>query len=240
MKKISLLDNFTQFFDKLFPTYCIVCKKEWEGWLCKNCKKKLISHPEICPICHKPSVFGQVCLHCQLTNPSFPLKGIMILFSYNQIIKKLILALKYYHIKDTSKFLAQRMANYLLTNKNIDLSNVAISYVPTHWKRKIFQKWYNQSFQLAKNLAEILNLPLLNLCKKRTNTKSQLSLSRKERLYNLKNVFSPITSNIEQETIIIVDDLTTTWTTLKEVANCIKNINQDIEIRWLVVARHNI
>jgi predicted amidophosphoribosyltransferase len=64
----------------------------------------------------------------------------MILFSYDQIIKKLILSLKYYHIKDISLFLAERLANYITTNPLINLNHTGITYIPIHWIKKLFKK----------------------------------------------------------------------------------------------------
>ena len=241
MKKISLLALFHKLIEKIFPTYCLNCKKEWEWRLCKSCKKLLVSHPEICPICHKFSKNGQVCLSCQLVQGP-PIEWIMIAFSYNQVIKKLIISLKYYHNKDVAKFLSERLYNLFLTNDVIDFSNVIITFVPTFWSRKIIKKWYNQSEQLARNLAKIWNYPFIKICKKIKNTKSQLSLSRNQRLKNLDNVFYPLNNlniNLKWKTIIIVDDLTTTWTTILKVAECIRSICSDCKIWWLVVARHN-
>jgi predicted amidophosphoribosyltransferase len=47
----------------------------------------------------------------------------------------------------------------------------------------------------------------------------------------LKNSFQPINKMPENiKTIIIVDDLTTTGATLKEVATCIKQSNPHIDV----------
>lgn len=241
MKKIPLLKSISKILEKIFPTYCLNCKKEWDWRICKSCKKLLIPHPEICPICHKFSKNGQVCLSCQLVS-KVNIKWIMIAFSYNQLLKKLIISLKYYHNKDVAKFLSERLHNLFLTNDKIDFSKVIVTYVPTFWSRKLFKKWYNQSEELAKNFARIWNYPFRSICKKIKNTKSQLVLSRKERLKNLDNVFYPIWNftDLNGKTIIIVDDLTTTWTTIFKLAECIKSICDDCEIWWLVVWRHNM
>jgi predicted amidophosphoribosyltransferase len=122
--------------------------------LCKSCKKKLKPHPEICPLCHRYSQYGQVCLQCQLKYKP-PIQGIAILFSYNQVVKKLILSLKYFHIADIAKFLAYRMYNYILTVPELNNKEIIVTNVPAHRFRKYFIKGYNQSEILAKNLAKI-------------------------------------------------------------------------------------
>ena len=150
------------------------------------------------------------------------------------------MSLKYYHKKDIAKFLAERLYNLLLTNDKITKSNLIVTYAPSHWIRKIFVKWYNQSEEIAKYLSKIWWFEFLSICKKVKNTKSQLSLSRKDRLTNLNDAFQlKFWLKLKDRTIVIVDDLTTTWTTILKLAECVKSICSNCKIWWLVVARHN-
>ena len=70
-------------------------------------------------------------------------------------------------------------------------------------------------------------------------TKSQASLNREWRLKNLKNAFCFKDANVLEnvQTIILVDDVTTTWSTLNEVAKFIKSKYPKISIRWVVLCR---
>ena len=102
---------------------------------------------------------------------------------------------------DTSPFLKGRQN-----------SKLVISFVPTHRYRHYFVKGYNQSQLLAQKLSEKLQVPLVDIAKKKKHTKTQASLDRNGRLKNLKNAFS-LTQNLTllgNETILIVDDITTT------------------------------
>ena len=228
--------------DLIFPRECLGCGKQG-SYLCFECKKKLTPHPELCPFCHSPQRDFKTCYLCK-SNWETALEWVLICFSYQTLIKKLILKLKFYHKKDIWPFLAQRLS--LLTQTHQTLSealnqgNLIISFIPSHRWRHYFEKGYNQSELLAKHLAKELNMPVLQLAKKSKYTASQLKLSRSQRQKNLNSAFSPLhVEKIPKDShILLVDDVTTTASTLKEVATCIKSSRPDLKIRWGVLARH--
>ena len=228
--------------DLIFPRECLSCGKPGSH-LCFECKKKLTPHPELCPFCHSPQRDFKTCQLCKY-NWETALEWVLICFSYQTLIKKLILKLKFYHKKDIWPFLAQRLR--LLTQTHQTLSealnrgNLIISFIPSHRWRHYFEKGYNQSELLAKHLAKELNIPVLQLAKKGKYTASQLKLSRSQRQKNLNSAFSPLhLEKIPKDShILLVDDVTTTASTLKEVATCIKSSRPDLKIRWGVLARH--
>ena len=226
--------------NRIFPKQCVSCQ-ETGDYLCKNCKKELKSHPEICPYCHRFSAGYKTCLQCRMNKKNF-LDGLIIVFSYQDWIKKLVLKLKYYHRKDTGNFLAERLAIAIQINQNLTFyrSNGLISYVPSHRYRHYFIKGYNQSKVLAENLAKKTWLKFVDLFKKSRWTHSQTSLNRDERLKNLSDVFQLkkwINLNWN-ETIIIIDDVTTTGTTLNELAKVVRIKWPKIKVWWLVLGRH--
>jgi len=228
--------------DFIFPKQCVGCKKQWD-YLCKDCKTQLQPHMEICSWCHKYSKDYQTCLDCKLQK-SFVLDGIVIPFSYSWLLKKIILKLKYYHKRSVVDFLVQRVwlaiqANNTLSRK-ISKWRVVISWIPSHRYRRYFVKWYNQSYLLAKELWKNLWIQYVEILKKNKNTKSQASLDRDGRLNNLKKAFilhdpNYILSHID--TVILVDDVTTTGSTINEVAKLIKFYYPNISIRGVVLAR---
>lgn len=238
-----------KYIDYLFPRQCIHCLLPG-AYLCKNCKKKLEPHPEICPYCHRYSKDYLTCIECK-TNKNNHLEGIIIPFAYTTLLKKLIIKLKYFHKKDIGDFLVDRLilafqANESLQKKihNVQISTfkpqLFISYIPSHWFRHYFIKWYNQSAILAKKLSQKTKIPLFTIANKRRYTKSQASLDRNGRINNLKNTFFlyknlPLTGN---EIVIIVDDITTTGSTINQLAHSIKEKYPHIKVRWAVLGRH--
>jgi ComF family protein len=223
------------FLDFLFPRECVGCHQQG-SYLCKDCKKTLYAHPEICPFCHKKSKDFQTCFACKAQGTA--LEGIIIGFSYQNLMKKLILKVKFGHKKDIVSFLSERLA--LLVQTNTTCNPSFVSYVPSHRRRKYLGKGYNQSELLAKELAKQLGLPILTLAKKQKYTHSQLKLNRSERAKNLQDVFVPLHLDAlpHQATVLFVDDVTTTGSTLLEIAKVIKRDRPDLHIWGGVLARN--
>ena len=239
--------------DLLFPRECVGCHQEGT-YLCQDCKKSLYAHPEMCPFCHKESKNFQTCFVCKAQGNA--VEGIIIGFSYQDLMKKLILKVKFGHKRDIVPFLAERLALLVQTNSSIyppargegakreggyvPHPQLFLSFIPSHRRRKYLEKGYNQSELLAKELANQLGLPIVTLAKKQKYTTSQLKLKRAERTKNLKSAFVP--HQLEQlprgAKVIFVDDVTTTGSTILEIAKTIKRERVDVKIRGAVLARN--
>lgn len=232
--------------DIIFPKKCINCNKI-EDYICNNCKKKLTPFKQVCPICKKYFPDNKICPDCK--NAWIYLEGVIIWFNFDKIIKKIIHNIKYYHKFDFCKFLWERLILAILSNQSIS-ENFTISYVPVHPIKKIFIRWYNQSKLISISLlnnkfSNNLNLSYNNfwkkpikIVKKYKYTKSQLNFDKQKRSENQIWSFKLIKENylIWNETIIIVDDIFTTWSTLNEIAKTIKENYPNIKIRWAVIA----
>lgn len=223
------------------PTTCVWCGKTWE-YICTNCRKKLISHQEICPVCHKVSEDFMIHTACC---ENIYYEGIIILWEFTSLVKKLIYKLKFWHKYDTVDFFAQKLRLGIQSNQHIYksdyVSDIYISYVPSHRFRRYWIKWYNQSELLARKLSEISWLSLVDISKKIKHTTSQVKLNREQRLWNLIWSYK-LVDNLTldgTETVIIIDDITTTWATINQLAKTIKVTYPDIKIWWAVIARSN-
>ncbi|HKL44350.1 MAG TPA: phosphoribosyltransferase family protein [Candidatus Absconditabacterales bacterium] len=228
--------------DLIFPKKCVGCDKVG-NYLCKDCKKKLQPHMEICPFCHKYSKNYVKCVDCGMDKNN-ALDGIVVPFSYSGFLKKIILKLKYYHKRDVVDFLIDRVVLAIYANndlmKKIEEGSIVISGIPSHWHRRYFVKGYNQSYLLAKDFAKKMSIDYKKFLKKSKNTKSQASLDRKGRLKNLKNVFDfdgDISFLNKTKTIVLVDDITTTGSTMNEVAKLIKHKFPNISVWGVVLGR---
>ena len=82
---------------------------------------------------------------------------------------------------------------------------------------------------------------MIDIASKARHTHTQAGLDRNRRLSNLKNAFNIKKDNniTWNERILIVDDVTTTWATINELAQKIKKIYPKTKIRGLVLARNN-
>lgn len=224
--------------DKIFPKQCINCWKIWD-YLCSECRQLLKPHPEECPVCHKYNPNYKICPDC-FSNEIY-YDWVIKCFKYNNILKILILKLKYWHRREIAEFLSKRLEYMILTNdflsKKLKKEIFYISFIPIYRHKKLFKRGYNQSKILAHNLAKNLDLEFKKLCIKSKNTKSQTKLKRKERIQNIKNSFiiNPKEEIKQPANILLIDDLTTTNSTINETAKCIKTYFPKTRIRWVVI-----
>ena len=104
-----------------------------------------------------------------------------------------------------------------------DLDNPIVIPVPLHGQR-YRERGFNQAETLARPLARELQFDFLNALKRVRATPRQATLSRRERLKNLKKAFQ-LRVNPEKLTdrnLIIIDDVFTTGSTTQECARALR------------------
>ena len=235
-----MLDKISTF---LFPTHCISCKK-YGDMICNRCSTKLRVHPYICPVCHKRSDYFQVCKNCKVWWVEFD--GLDIVFYYDNIIKKLLLQMKYYHKYSIVDFFVKKLtlnslSNPILSSIINDKKHTLITYVPSHRRRRYMVKWYNQAQLLASWFAEYNDMRYADLFKKIRHTRTQAGLDRRARLTNLSWSFA-LNQKYDLSqiyNIIIIDDVTTTWSTINQLAKLLKSNYPALKVRWVVIGRNN-
>ncbi len=133
--------------------------------------------------------------------------------------RKLIHSLKYHNVKDAGRICAQIIFQSVLL-PDFDL----VTAVPLHRKRES-QRGYNQAEVIARYLARFSNRPYIDAIKRTVFTAPQAkTIAKSERLKKLENAFSlnlPV-SIIKGKTVLLVDDVATTGTTLNECAKILR------------------
>jgi len=129
------------------------------------------------------------------------------------LLKKAIHTFKYRRIP----VLASALAGLLPDNLPGD---VVLCPVPLHWTRR-FSRGFNQSALLATELSQRRGLPVRDLLKRVRATGSQAKRHRAERLTALGSAFRCVVSD-PPESVVLVDDLSTTGATLDECAKVLK------------------
>lgn len=231
----------TKIKDLIFPNSCINCNKiiNPSSFFCLNCWMSLqfITNPK-CQICSYPLEFENlhdICAKCTKTKPKFD-QNISI-FRYNHIIKKVIKKLKY----QDQQHLAKKLAKILIKNSNLNFQNFdIITCTPTH-KKQLFKRKFNPTALLAKNICHLTKQKNFhpNLLLKAKNTKPQTKLTKKQRQTNLTKAFqiNPKLQNlIKGKSILIIDDVTTTQSTLNELSKTLKKQNPK-KITTLTIAK---
>jgi ComF family protein len=112
--------------------------------------------------------------------------------------------------------LGQRLA---AAYQQLDWTIDIIIPVPLHISR-YRERGYNQSQEMAMELAAQIGCPCEPDAIERTRaTQSQVGLNREERLTNLDDAFVAHMAAIAGKTVLLVDDVQTTGTTLAMCAN---------------------
>lgn len=224
--------------DLLFPKKCVGCKKTGSyserqrgassAYFCKDCISNIKQTDLVCPKCEKLAIGGQthpICIR------RFGLDGLWSLGIYEPPLKQAIQTLKYKGVVDLSKILSEVIVEYWAKYQPFLLDQIKrvrgggwiIVPVPLHWFRKN-DRGFNQSFLLTKHLSESLGLSYIEALKRVRYTKSQVKLKGKERHQNIKNAFeiSPNYDKAAMNYVLLIDDVWTTGSTLKECCYILK------------------
>ncbi|WP_177168935.1 ComF family protein [Thalassotalea agarivorans] len=199
---------------------CMLCKQNSHQpmCLCKTCYSQI---PRInLSLCHQdllhwPNVQQKV------SHKHF--NKLIALSPYQQPTKTLLHALKYQRSPALAAILGNMMARHCMAAIPPDmLQGYVVTSVPLNMHRWS-TRGYNQASELAKHLANKLDLPLNNaLCYRVKATEQQVGKSGVERRRNLKQAFALARHNNIPMKIILVDDVLTTGTTVDTLAQLLK------------------
>lgn len=211
----------------LFPPKCIKCNKiiDSYGNLCSNCWSSIefITDP-MCKICGVPFEFDMdidlICGQCAGTKQFFD--HAISIFKYDENSKNLIYKFKY----NDKTYLSKYFAKWIYKNIHTSINDYQyIVPVPLHRKR-MRKRFYNQSSLIASYLAKLSKKTFLpNLLIKNRYDVPQTSLTKKQRLKNVKSSFAinpKLQSKIEGTKILLIDDVYTTGSTLNECSKILK------------------
>lgn len=236
--------------NSLFPRECLLCEKELGVYLCQKCFKSLKFKEQSCLNCGSKNENGQFCSNCQ---DNFSYQGVMVATNLNDSkIEKLITNFKYNFVKEIGYYLGLFLFNFfkeknesnpiLIKSKKIKkftTQNSLLIPVPLSPKR-LRWRGFNQSEILAQIISEKEGIKISKNLIKVKESDNQAKLKLSERKKNLKNCFSFLNEEIARaeikgKIIIIVDDISTSGSTLEEISKVIKKY-QALEIWGLVLA----
>lgn len=216
--------------DLLYPRRCPVCDQilnRKEGLCCAACEKKLpwIDGPT-CMKCGKMIEHeeDEYCGDCRKYAHAFT-RGTAA-FAYTGALRHSVYRMKAENRRDYLEFYADAMTQalgpYLMR-----WHPERIIGVPMHWQKK-WKRGYNQSELLAERIAEKTGIRMERswvFCSKKT--KAQKMLGRKERERNLKGCFVLKQEKKRVRSVLIVDDIYTTGSTIDELAGLLKTAGVD-------------
>ena len=205
--------NF-EFLRKLFPAeyVCVSCGKEYGGNnrynVCDECASTLPLIGLYCEKCGRETE-KKHCARCR--NDKLAFEKNRAVFNYEGNIKDSYLKYKFGDKKHAAKDYAEFLTDlYYLQGYHCD----AVCGVPSFFKDK---KILNHGELLAKEVADKLGLPFITTLRKKDVPK-QVGLSGKARRDNAKDAYYVERDNFSHKTILLIDDVMTTGSTLDSVA----------------------
>jgi competence protein ComFC len=216
----------------IFPKHCLSCQKKG-NYLCNFCSSLIISNKtQHCYKCGFSSLHGKTChVHLKKNSPS-TLDGLLVSAHYNgnPILKKSIKTMKYKKThEDISDHLGAILTKTIKPFLNSKPTKFILIPVPLHEER-LKERGFNQAKMLSKKVIQKINSDHCQLLttnyKLLTRTKNTLqqasTSSRQERFKNLKNAFQTSRKLNPNAIYILIDDVSTTGTTLEECCKTLK------------------
>ncbi len=209
----------------LFPKKCVGCQK-LGTYFCPDCIASIKQGQLICPVCKDSAMGGQTHPLCKT---KFGLNGLWSLGIYEGSLRSCITQLKYKWVRNLATVLADLVIEYWAIHQPFLLDKIkqskgqgwVIVPVPLHHLR---QNWrgFNQSKLLGQILSKKFGLDYCDGLKRIRYTKPQAKLKSFERKKNIKDAFS-LTSNYNlAPNILLIDDVWTTGSTMKECCYILK------------------
>lgn len=220
----------------LFPLHCPVCDEivtPAGEKICLSCMDKLrLLTPPWCMKCGKKlAEEGEYCADCQRKERWF-VRG-RALYEYESAAPA-VYRFKYGGRREYADFFGEQAAEYLggfVRGVRPD----ALIPIPLHSRRRT-ERGYNQAQLLAEAVGGRLGLPVCsNFLVREKNTSPLKYQNPQERQNNLKKAFNIAQNDVKLKTIILIDDIYTTGSTMNEAAKTLREAGVN-EVYFITLA----
>lgn len=219
--------------DLLFPGACVGCGQLSDRMICSVCRASVSFQFDLCcAFCYAPTVGG---VTCPFDREAHALSQLLVAFSYqDRVVERAIKACKYNYMWPVGEELGEEMAEYLakqVSRLMVELDHTVIVPVPLSGHR-LRWRGFNQAEVLARRIAQRSGLSLCTVLARTTrhpwyffspDTPQADITSRADRIRNITGLFScPDPMEIIGKTILLIDDISTTGSTLDECARVLR------------------
>lgn len=136
--------------------------------------------------------------------------------SYEGALRSLIHVFKYDRVAPLARPFGELLARALPRDRSFDL----IVPMPLHWRRR-WQRGFNQSALLAREIAKRWNVPVRRAVRRRRATAPQAGLTNAKRRANMRGAFRA-TARLDGLRVLLIDDVVTTGATASACARVLK------------------
>lgn len=211
------VDGWRRLQFALLPAHCLLCNSSGDNDrdLCGACARDLAINRIACARCALPlSTPAAMCGECLRSEPAFA--AAFVPFVYGHPIDLLLTRLKFSRNLAAGRVLVQLWID-AFSGASIDQPQALIP-VPLHAAR-LRERGFNQAREIAAPLAKALNIPLRDDALHRVrDTSPQSDLDAAARRRNLRGAFACADDVAKLTHVVLVDDVMTTGTTVRECA----------------------
>lgn len=205
--------------DLVAPARCMNCLREGT-WLCRECAVHVPDFPAL--------RYGK----------KAPLSGIVSAGAYgSEYLRRGIGWLKFRGVQELAPVLASLLAPKLAAIAPLaQLQKEAVLIpIPLH-KRRLRQRGFNQSLEIAKALSAQTGIPVADILTRKRATLAQAMLPHEMRQENVEDAFVLSGPLPNKKYLLILDDVSTTGSTLSAAATVLRE-NYGGDIWGVTVAR---
>lgn len=214
--------------------------------------------PDICVVCGKTLVCGErfICLHCliklprvtstrdcrslldeRVTEIGIPVRHVLSMFYYDPLspYSRLIRMTKYRAMPVLGRHLGSMFARELSPSGLWNEVDMLIP-VPMHFIKQ-WKRGYNQSAEIAKGIADVTNLPVINALKAAPHD-TQTERGVMGRYLNASGTYVRRNNStaLDGKHIMLIDDVMTTGATVIACAEAIHNAAPNATVSILTLA----
>ncbi len=244
-----MMQIISKYFESLYVNPLLNLIYPHDG-LCLNCGQSAIY--DLCEWCQNDieAIHGVTCTQCGISAPCINsddficyecsqyealFAGVCAFGYYEGTLKKMILDLKYHRKTYFAKILANMLANRLLHTVWIDNIDFIVPVPLSKERRKT--RGFNQMDLIGNELSKIIGVEIIpNGLIRKKDTKPLKGLHIQERVDTINKAFAIGDIRVLGSNILLIDDVFTTGSTLRECAKILLNAGT-INIYSGVVAR---
>lgn len=231
------------FLELIYPekNTCFICEDYdhsiEDKYICTHCENLLKKiEPPTCKKCSKPIDYSssrEYCQECCDEDRHFVKSKSP--YAYDGLLKKAIFSYKYYNKPYFYKLFGNLLVKYMIDSDYKDFDFIAA--VPLHYS-KMRKRGYNQSELIARHISKKFSIPYVDALKRIKKTAKQSEQSKVERRKNLKHAFvmKKNAEKIINSTVLLVDDIYTTGSTVEECSKVLMNFGAS-KVYVITVAR---
>lgn len=213
--------------DIVVPPACLSCSAHTseQGTLCPRCwgEMHFVEQP-YCEVLGRPFGYdygaGTVSPEAIADPPPFDrLRSVVV---YNDLARSLVSGLKFGDRLELAPWMAKWMS---VAGRELIAECDMIVPVPLYWRR-LFARRFNQSAELARNIAKLSGNKYMPLVvERRKKTRQQVGLSASQRARNVQGAFVvPVHAKplVEGMRVLLIDDVYTSGATVKACARAFR------------------